>query len=981
MSTDPRVWVVLRLQFEAAHARRPPWLTYRDSTGVRMSPSSESQKDAEKWERRPIGPPIAGRRRHVLVPVDLERRLGRLEELLPPIEGPHVHGPSLIPVFIDVSAATASSAAWEEELLDFARDLPRVWALPLARPSHWVRRPPFRLPFRIAAVGRAESMLEELHETSWIRGLGELEEYAVVLDPTPYERLAESLAEGAYDIVISDRDDVADVTAASARVPSATRPRLLIAAARYGIRVGETPPLPPGFSRLVLPAQDDPALLHDVVTALVHDLPLHDAVAEISRTRHLGSSDISLVSDPLGINALRLSDSHGSLLRASLELEPIRSLGTVESFLARLPAREARPVRRRLQRAAKSARDAIEVANALPDISPVEYGRESEGLYSLAEGELGLARAQEVQSRLDATLRGLTADLRASAILREHQQRSVDIALTSTEQFEFLPRSTVLAGRRAYQLLARIGGSFPQSLLETAPPDIGPLLPDPPDEHGHDLEFALFPMDFKLHSPSIYPVSLPLFGGSEIALFTIETPPVAHDEELTAEARLAVYHQNHLIQSFLIRARVALDQALAPDGDRGVVADLDFSRTERFENVESLAPRAVSLAINHSGSATHRLLIKGLDAAQDFSFTEDMLEGDIKRFRAALEKATSRSPNVPRFPNDPAPGSTARAEAEDFIRQLAREGSRLHRELALRSNNVLYDALRAFGDKRDLTIQIIRYDPNYALPWAALYDFRLPKAAGAPVCLGTTTSGEPCTHGPFGRPDTYCIYGFWGVRHRVEQFLEPPGGNAHNPPSVQAPTTHPPALIALGVEDPSTKDLIAALDGIAPKFARRLGPDDDLLGLVWETRSRPAFVVVVGHLDDASDLPRIVLSPTTILDGDAIHDQAWDHGRLEDPRPLVLLMACGSTATELATHAGLSLSISSAGAVAVVGTEATVFTGLVGRFVHEVLTDLWTGSSLGEAVTEFRRRLLRACNPLAFVFTPFGDSDLKVVHP
>jgi hypothetical protein len=89
-------------------------------------------------------------------------------------------------------------------------------------------------------------------------------------------------------------------------------------------------------------------------------------------------------------------------------------------------------------------------------------------------------------------------------------------------------------------------------------------------------------------------------------------------------------------------------------------------------------------------------------------------------------------------------------------------------------------------------------------------------------------------------------------------------------------------------------------------------------------------------------------------------------------------MGCGSAATKLTTHAGLSLAVWSAGAAGVVSTEATVFTSGVKQFVDELMKSLWNGRALGEAMTEYCRQRLGAANPLGFVFTAFGDADLKV---
>jgi hypothetical protein len=730
-----------------------------------------------------------------------------------------------------------------------------------------------------------------------------------------------------------------------------------------------------GCSLLRLPVDGDSTLLGELVTALVHDLPLHDAVAEIARAAHLHWDEVPLVSDPFVNHALRISDAQGWLLRDTLELDWLNSLRNVDSFLERV-GRQGDVLRPGLQRAAHVSEDLIRAADNIRQAPEITYGQESHGLYPLAESarELDVTRPQREQ--IVESLSNLAADPKVATLMREHQERRVDIALASSAPLRLLPPTVTLAAGRTYYLFVRIGGDFFLSLFGERPPAIDPLLPDPPDRRGHPLEIVLFPIDFGLLSAGVQPVTLPLYGATPVVEFALRCPGVDAGEGL-ATARVCVYHDNHLVQSFLLSAEVTSQETWIGPGV-GLRAELEFSRTERFENLERLGPRVASLAINHGGGATHRLMIKGDSDAQEFVFSEDMLSGDIERFRATLEEATAIGPDQPRFEKDPAPQSKEQAEADAYIRRLARDGAKLHEELRARSGDALFEALRSVAKERDKTIQIIRYDPNYALPWSAFYDFDLP-AGDAPICRGMTERGDACDHGPMQALDLFCVYGFWGVRHRIEQFLVPPHGESSTPP-VLAARTEAPTLVALGVNDTSTDELLRELKRIAPDFAEQVDAGSDILGVLWAKTTRPTFLVVVGRLDSGSDFPRIVLSPTQVLDGSSVNKRAWVEGRLKDPRPIVLLMACGSTATDLATHAGLSLAVSSAGAAAVVGTEASVFTGLVKDFVNEVMNQLWEGRCLGAAITAFRRSLLGKGNPLAFVFTAFGDADLTIVH-
>ena len=100
----------------------------------------------------------------------------------------------------------------------------------------------------------------------------------------------------------------------------------------------------------------------------------------------------------------------------------------------------------------------------------------------------------------------------------------------------------------------------------------------------------------------------------------------------------------------------------------------------------------------------------------------------------------------------------------------------------------------------------------------------------------------------------------------------------------------------------------------------------------------------------------------------------------EQPNTVILLLACGSSTTDVTTLNDIVTSLASAGAGAVIGTESPVFPRLVCRFGREVTQDLFAGRNLGVAVTDFHRRLLRSGNPLAFAFTCIGSLELELAR-
>jgi hypothetical protein len=100
----------------------------------------------------------------------------------------------------------------------------------------------------------------------------------------------------------------------------------------------------------------------------------------------------------------------------------------------------------------------------------------------------------------------------------------------------------------------------------------------------------------------------------------------------------------------------------------------------------------------------------------------------------------------------------------------------------------------------------------------------------------------------------------------------------------------------------------------------------------------------------------------------------WD-----DPNSLVLLMACGSAATDLSTLVTMLQTFAAAPAAAVIGTETPVVTSLVSHFATKLSLAMWRdGDSLAEAITNARRALLASANPLGFGFSAYGNGDLKI---
>jgi len=612
----------------------------------------------------------------------------------------------------------------------------------------------------------------------------------------------------------------------------------------------------------------------------------------------------------------------------------------------------------------------------------------------MARTEAQLAQAREIHARSQQSLAALAGDPALMRALREGQHRFVDIALERVETdplVSSVEKGYVLAKGARYRLRIHIGNRLADSLLMGETPPLDPLLPDPEGEKGHTLEVAVQGKDFQVLSPPVQELYLPLIGGSEPIYFTIRTPAVRGK----ATARICVYCKNHLLQSFLLGADVADSEERGSREALGV--RLEFSRTARFTNLDDLGARALSINVNHDGAtSTHELMVKGDNAAGELSLLPMTFDREMEEFRRILLEATfdpqnsSRARNYPEVP----PGAIPSPDVSAIVRKLAKKGNELYRAVFRRAghNAQLQKALQAIRERSDETLQVVRLDENFLFPWSMVYDYDVPEERAGmppkPVCLGVTTDNAGavvrCAH-HHQSFDGYCANGFWGVRHYIEELLAT--GQEDALKTVQPLRGAGAIRIVADQNLPEATLLAKKLQKAIGDTEVVIGPEDDalLIDMLWKKPpERPAVLIVLGHLETQTianepDSPRIVLVPgSKWLTEQKMSQRFQQNLAWDQPRTLVLILACESAATKAETINDFVTAFNAAGSAAVIGTECIVFSRLVARFAEEVTLALWKGTALGKANTEFRRRLLAAGNPLAFVFRSIGDADLTI---
>lgn len=1023
----PAAWVVLRWAVRTDGL----WLAYEDNSGLQVLPSRgwwgrESFRPANLSETQGarLARLLAGRssgrrgpsldhalRAGVYVPGLLEDRLASLADSLPDRKGPHATGPIPLPVLVQAPRGL-SGFPWEgltEELIGpmVNRDRIQIARIPI-RP--WRERTPFRLPLRILALdAEAERVLQPMREASWYRDNPSVRSHGLALRQRPHLSLRRTFLREQYDVVIGHADLSEQALATLSRgVPRGEqRPRLVIALGGPAAEAwsDEVPaPLPTDISllRVRTDGPGEGAFVAELLFGIIHDHPLHEAVRSAVRRTGAGlPAPPQLWTDPIANQSLRMQSSAEELTR---EVEDTRSaappldLDRALTHTDEKVAAAAAPFLEELRERVRPLDDALGRMQRLR----WDFGQERWGLVPLAEAEDELDRVRSGIHDYRASLAKVARSPLVARSIAERQERYVDLTLADQDERVVGGQRPLAPGGRYLLRVHVVAGRVEGGLLEERPPSLDIVLEEFAAKDGHMVEVAVFEKEFILRSPRVQSFFLPLAGAVAPVMFDLEAPNASGPKEM----RVLLYHRNHVLQSFVLHAEVGTLSNRTRE--RALSAELEFSRTELFADLDQLGPRALTIGLNQDGSgAQHSFMVKKDAAAEPVPFRDDVLKDQVKRFRDLLERATYRAGTAgtefpeARFSPYPAPGDEQLEEFHDAVRQMAMLGNELYLSLAGRVGDDMAERLRALRDERDQTVQIIRHDANLAFPWALIYDYPLPDpVAGArplPVCVGKPIAGlgapDPnlsgCPHNP--GQDVCCVDGFWGVRHRIEQLVGTAA--AAGPPAVTRPAGGGVSL-AVGNLDGPAKRLSEELGRELGSALHPIGAGDNLLNLLWTSASRPAVLIVLGHLQTEPrphepDRPRIALVPpaegtplpaSQWLTSTAVGSQAARQGRWRDqPRTIVLLMACSAAASQVDTLNDFVVHLTSAGPAAVIGAECTVFSGLAARFAHEVTLDLWRGTrSLGAAIQAFNRTLITAGNPLVFAFACYGNADLTL---
>ncbi|WP_432842746.1 hypothetical protein [Dactylosporangium sp. CA-092794] len=930
----PRVWLRLRLRLEPDGRLA---VGVRDDRGVTVEPPAPG-RSAPGWGSVPIRLPgwPALRRLDVLRPDALDELSVRAVESLPPARTGTPYPPS-VPVHVTVPAEIGWLPAYRlvEPLLPAGRFVvveDRAAGRGVA---------PFALPLNVVAVGAAgRAVLRDLEGTPWREP--RLQAHLAAFEPVAGPA---DLPDHEIDVLVVDAVDAAALRRSRARV------RLAIV-----LGTGDGGPLDAAgvrlpFARSVLtvkgpPGAGQPAAVRALFDALSHDLPLHEAL-RLVRDAAGPARGVTLSASPSSLHDLRLTSAWGMAERRLMELSGNvghARPGELGLRVAELTA-DLRPDGLDLVGGVLAARRA-----------QFDFGRERGGLLPLAEVGRDLGRALDALRRLPAGAAATVPEGAGRVVNLGLRRGPGTLAAPFTESTYVARTRSVVAGGR-YDLDAQIGAAWPAGLVVGGQPAIELLLPD--DRRGHDLDIVLFGDAVGIPGGNVRRLHLPPAGPSDVVTFGLVMPAEAGPAWL----RVSVYHRDNLVETFVLQLLV---EPAERELDRPVLtARLQHSATRDWGNLDALGERALSITLNADPAGAHRLFLKGPDAAVTLPVDERREEALIGDVRQALTALVDR-------PLDPAAA----------LWRLARRGRALRQRLFLGADGPAQLAVSRLAESADQSIQIIRAQPDRAVPWSLVYDWPLPReiAGRRPpeVCLGR------CDHtAADGRA---CVRGFWGIRHRVEELLAEP---TQDDQADRVAAADPAALVALGVPDADSGGLVPLLTAaLAPRHVLALDDTESLLDWLFRT-DRPGVFAILGHHETRDIIGEPVGSRITLnsRDGWLLDDEITDRRLSAPAQPLplalVLLLSCGSVAvgpTEL-TH--FLSALAAARAAAIVGTECDVYSDLAAGFAAHLLAAMaagtGTGTGFAHAVQLARQRLvIDQGDARALAFTALGPAGLRL---
>ncbi|MFI8520047.1 hypothetical protein ACIGEZ_19790 [Streptomyces sp. NPDC085481] len=581
--------------------------------------------------------------------------------------------------------------------------------------------------------------------------------------------------------------------------------------------------------------------------------------------------------------------------------------------------------------------------------------------------------------------------------------RFVNLAIEPRGSHDLVARGEPLEPARDYFVRFDLGDVSQDSIVLGAKDHAFPSHELPETTKGHWLDVALTSadLDVELRSQHFF---LPRHGPGWGCPCKPETPhdcsPETRHSHIffrfrtpatpgSAEARVSVWHRNHLVQSLKIVADIA------PAGGAGDhVATVDYTLTSELTDLDEFAPRGLSVLTNQRPDGTHSLIFNGGGGEIGFTVAEAALTQEMGRVRQLLLDVHAEGPEEERHNLLNDRNGKSPAQFQQDLERLARQGWRMWAGLLYQQP----ERLREVSRGPTTTIQVARVPlTTFVYPWAAVYDLPIDPTPDAPLTLCPVVQDWDGTSDMISsypdrcpewerhqRKNTLCPFGFWGIRHVIE-----------NPPSTRTPARQvsvvdEPRIVLVrnqNLNGKLTSGHAAALQHALPGFTLTTA---DSLEEVGTALTECDLELVEFYCHGKGDPTGHWLE---VGSGDQLHpDQiaTWEianwappngpEGHWQTTTPLIILNGCHTVELTPQSPVNFVDAFAAVHASGVIGTEISTHQSLAGEVTERMLTHFAPGQiGMGEAARRTRHDLLAKGNLLGLAYTAYCSADLRLV--
>jgi hypothetical protein len=294
------------------------------------------------------------------------------------------------------------------------------------------------------------------------------------------------------------------------------------------------------------------------------------------------------------------------------------------------------------------------------------------------------------------------------------------------------------------------------------------------------------------------------------------------------------------------------------------------------------------------------------------------------------------------------------------------------------------------------TIQVSRMaGSTFVFPWALVYDIPLAAYGQYTPCpllenwdkvnALLNTSERRCPYeSQHGRANTLCPFGFWGIKHVIEQ---PPSMPKDRDLPLIIQVAHDPPQMVAGLSLALDKDLTAKhLQSLELEHFQVL--EFSTLEKIVTALKDPVEVVYFYCHGGRAPLPGTQQNTPFLEVGKNERfgpsditfwrRTAWPEKHWKDISPLVFLNGCHTAELTPELLINFVDGFATAYAAGVIGTEITVLQSLASEAALQFFTHFQrNGMNVGQSVREMRLHFLMKGNLLGLAYTPYCSADLQ----